>query len=151
MTQPALNTLPRFLLPKLSWQAAPASRQCAMRAMSTYQAQKSREQRNYYASSSTRSMQYASQNKPSNSSPIIQQLQQQHRAFSASPVCSRDHHFDTLKFVKRLREEGFTEEQAVAMMRVLSDVIEERYVCELSIRTLPTLPFIPLHQLGAHG
>ncbi|KAL9079781.1 MAG: hypothetical protein Q9157_001353 [Trypethelium eluteriae] len=37
----------------------------------------------------------------------------------------RDHHFDTLKFVQRLKDEGFTEEQAVAMMKVLSDVIEE--------------------------
>ena len=37
----------------------------------------------------------------------------------------RDHHFDTLKFVQRLRDEGFSEEQATAMMRVLSDVIEE--------------------------
>jgi hypothetical protein len=33
-----------------------------------------------------------------------------------------------LKFVQRLKEEGFTEEQAEGMMRVLSDVIEERYV-----------------------
>jgi hypothetical protein len=28
--------------------------------------------------------------------------------------------------VQRLKEEGFSEKQAVAMMRVLSDVIEER-------------------------
>ncbi|CAK3848813.1 FMP32, mitochondrial [Lecanosticta acicola] len=47
------------------------------------------------------------------------------RAFSATPVSSKDHHFDTLKFVQRLQQEGFTEEQAVAMMKVLSDVIEE--------------------------
>jgi hypothetical protein len=40
-------------------------------------------------------------------------------------VRRRDHHFDTLKFVQRL-EEGFTEEQSVAMMKVLNDVIEER-------------------------
>ncbi|RKF64374.1 Protein FMP32, mitochondrial [Erysiphe neolycopersici] len=37
----------------------------------------------------------------------------------------RDHHFDTLRFVQRLQEEGFTEAQSVAMMKVLSDVIEE--------------------------
>lgn len=37
----------------------------------------------------------------------------------------RDHHFDTLKFVQRLQSEGFTEEQSVAMMKVLNDVIEE--------------------------
>jgi hypothetical protein len=50
------------------------------------------------------------------------------RQFSASASRFRDHHFDTLKFVQRLKEEGFTEEQAVAMMKVLSDVIEERSI-----------------------
>jgi hypothetical protein len=29
--------------------------------------------------------------------------------------------------VQRLKDDGFTEEQAVAMMKVLNDVIEERY------------------------
>ena len=38
---------------------------------------------------------------------------------------SREHHFDTLKFVQRLKMEGFSEEQAVAMMKVLNDVIQE--------------------------
>ncbi|KAJ9242009.1 hypothetical protein DTO169E5_3230 [Paecilomyces variotii] len=47
------------------------------------------------------------------------------RAFRATAVQQRDHHFDTLKFVQRLKKEGFSEEQAVAMMRVLNDVIEE--------------------------
>lgn len=47
------------------------------------------------------------------------------RSFSATPIRARDHHFDTLKFVQRLKDEGFTEDQAVAMMKVLSDVIEE--------------------------
>lgn len=47
------------------------------------------------------------------------------RAFHATPSRQRDHHFDTLKFVQRLKEEGFSEEQAVAMMRVLNDVIQE--------------------------
>jgi Protein of unknown function (DUF1640) len=47
------------------------------------------------------------------------------RAFSTSPPQQKDHHFDTLKFVQRLKGEGFREEQAVAMMRVLNDVIEE--------------------------
>jgi hypothetical protein len=48
------------------------------------------------------------------------------RSFSSTPIRPRDHHFDTLKFVQRLKDEGFTEEQAEAMMKVLSDVIEER-------------------------
>ncbi|KAJ9645158.1 Protein fmp32, mitochondrial [Coniosporium apollinis] len=47
------------------------------------------------------------------------------RPFSATAHLSRDHHFDTLKFVQRLQDEGFSEEQAKAMMKVLSDVIEE--------------------------
>jgi len=47
------------------------------------------------------------------------------RTFSATTSRARDHHFDTLKFVQRLKDEGFTEDQAVAMMKVLSDVIEE--------------------------
>lgn len=47
------------------------------------------------------------------------------RAFHASAPRQRDHHFDTLKFVQRLKDEGFSEEQAVAMMRVLNDVIQE--------------------------
>jgi hypothetical protein len=47
------------------------------------------------------------------------------RAFSTTVARQKAHHFDTLKFVQRLKDEGFTEEQAVAMMRVLNDVIEE--------------------------
>ncbi|EAW11146.1 CCDC90 family protein [Aspergillus clavatus NRRL 1] len=47
------------------------------------------------------------------------------RAFHASAPRQREHHFDTLRFVQRLKEEGFSEEQAVAMMRVLNDVIQE--------------------------
>jgi Protein of unknown function (DUF1640) len=47
------------------------------------------------------------------------------RAFHASAVMRRDHHFDTLKFVQRLKAEGFSEDQAVAMMKVLNDVIQE--------------------------
>ncbi|KAJ5748074.1 uncharacterized protein N7511_009770 [Penicillium nucicola] len=47
------------------------------------------------------------------------------RAFHATPARPREHHFDTLKFVKRLQTEGFSEEQSVAMMRVLNDIIQE--------------------------
>jgi hypothetical protein len=49
----------------------------------------------------------------------------QRRDFSTSLVRAKQHHFDTLKFVQRLKEEKFSEEQAVAMMRVLNSVIEE--------------------------
>ncbi|KAM0721816.1 hypothetical protein Q7P37_002741 [Cladosporium fusiforme] len=47
------------------------------------------------------------------------------RAFSSTPALAKDHHFDTLKFVQRLQAEGFSEAQSEAMMKVLSDVIEE--------------------------
>lgn len=47
------------------------------------------------------------------------------RSFAATPSRPKDHQFDTLKFVQRLQSEGFSEEQAVAMMKVLGDVIEE--------------------------
>jgi hypothetical protein len=56
-------------------------------------------------------------------SPIDRQLGR--RMFHSSKPLLRDHHFDTLKFVQKLKDEGFSEEQATAMMRVLSDVIEE--------------------------
>jgi hypothetical protein len=47
-------------------------------------------------------------------------------AFHTGAALQKDHHFDTLKFVQRLQAEGFSEEQSEALMRVLSDVIEER-------------------------
>ena len=49
----------------------------------------------------------------------------QNRSLHATARRLRDHHFDTLRVVQRLKEEGFGEEQAAAIMRVLSDVIEE--------------------------
>lgn len=49
------------------------------------------------------------------------------RGFHSTAPVLRDHHFDTLKFVQRLQEEGFSEAQSVALMSALSDVIEERY------------------------
>ncbi|KAI7614557.1 DUF1640-domain-containing protein [Hortaea werneckii] len=47
------------------------------------------------------------------------------QSFTTTPSRQKDHHFDTLKFVQRLEAEGFTAAQSAAMMRVLSDVIEE--------------------------
>lgn len=55
------------------------------------------------------------------------------RNFSATTPQFKDHHFDTLKFIQRLKEEGFTDEQAEGMMRVLGDVIEERFETTLSL------------------
>ncbi|OAP55072.1 hypothetical protein AYL99_10772 [Fonsecaea erecta] len=71
------------------------------------------------------------QSLPANSAPIRHNgvyaaaFKPARRAFSTTPVHYKAHHFDTLRFVQRLKDEGFTEEQAVAMMRVLNDVIEE--------------------------
>ncbi|KIW12351.1 hypothetical protein PV08_09628 [Exophiala spinifera] len=68
---------------------------------------------------------------PTDSAPIrhngvyVATFRPARRAFSATAACHKEHHFDTLKFVQRLKDEGFSEEQAVAMMRVLNDVIEE--------------------------
>ena len=57
--------------------------------------------------------------------PISQQQKAFSRSFSSTPAMAKDHHFDTLKFVQRLQAEGFSEAQSEAMMKVLSDVIEE--------------------------
>ncbi|PMD52068.1 DUF1640-domain-containing protein [Hyaloscypha bicolor E] len=122
MATPAINhALPRFLLPKLSWQQVPL-------------------QHNVARASSTMPKRYNGPPKPR--APPVQRVITRynaslrtrssilknpvhHRAFHATTRRARDHHFDTLKFVQRLQEEGFTEAQAVAMMKVLSDVIEE--------------------------
>ncbi|KAI5850090.1 hypothetical protein BZA05DRAFT_400928 [Tricharina praecox] len=45
--------------------------------------------------------------------------------FHSTPTLPRDHHFDTLKFVQRLEAEGFSRDQSEALLRVLSDVVEE--------------------------
>ncbi|KUJ22296.1 DUF1640-domain-containing protein, partial [Mollisia scopiformis] len=114
------RALPRFLLPRLSWQPTTIPSN-TIRALSTT------------------SPRYDSYNRSWNVADRKSLLRPQHngitalasknpavrRAFHATARQSRDHHFDTLKFVQRLREEGFTEPQAVAMMKVLSDVIEE--------------------------
>ncbi|EJP68867.1 putative 2-hydroxyacid dehydrogenase UNK4.10 [Beauveria bassiana] len=104
--------LPRFLLPRLSWQPATAPRRLVAAAIPPLAA------RQLQQLSHARRPRISSA-RSDRSSPILS------RAFHASAPRARDHHFDTLKFVKRLRDEGFTEEQSVAMMKVLSDVIEE--------------------------
>jgi len=126
MASPVITyALPRFLLPRISWQAGRSYKTFgALGAITT--------QRSYGKSSDSHRSDVQSR-KPVCESfrfqaglSILQQLPQR-RGFSATVARSRDHHFDTLKFVQRLKEEGFTEEQSVAMMKVLSDVIEERY------------------------
>ncbi|KAF1949592.1 DUF1640-domain-containing protein [Byssothecium circinans] len=123
MAAPA-TTIPRFLLPRIT-QSARYTR---------YAAFGSAPARGVHSASSERAPRRHLAQQQSHVSAIQQQRCQQsriisaaatRRSFSATAPQSRDHHFDTLKFVQRLKDEGFTEEQAVAMMRVLSDVIEE--------------------------
>lgn len=117
--------LPRFLLPKLSWQAAP-THHSTIRALSTKQTScPSSKRLQPSPRSSVARHRYNAISRPISS---IIQTPALKRAFHATARQSRDHHFDTLKFVQRLQEEGFTETQSVAMMKVLSDVIEERYI-----------------------
>lgn len=54
------------------------------------------------------------------------------RPFSLGRTLREGHHFDTLKFVKKLESEGFTAQQSKAVMQALSDVILERYVHHLT-------------------
>ncbi|TPX15537.1 uncharacterized protein E0L32_004235 [Thyridium curvatum] len=124
----ALQPLPRFLLPRLSWTASLGSRSLA--GVVVISSPFSKEQHPCHAQArqfsqckpaSRRLHRAASQ--PSSSSLLQQPALR--RAFHASAPRSRDHHFDTLKFVQRLQSEGFTEEQSTAMMKVLNDVIEE--------------------------
>jgi hypothetical protein len=128
MAQPAAHALPRFLLPKLSWQASPSSTHHAARAMSIMPMGYPRHTHNRQAPQAPRDMLAATKRPMLKAQPASTIMQSRfiRRAFSATAIQSRDHHFDTLKFVRRLKEEGFTEDQAVAMMKVLSDVIEER-------------------------
>ena len=115
-TVAAAEMLPRFLLPRLSW-GAPVSVSQATRPFASIP---SPDQRRSFASFQAGPVTQRPYSR--NISPITK------RAFHATALRQRDHHFDTLKFVKRLQGEGFTEEQSVAMMKTLNDVIEERYV-----------------------
>ena len=149
----SVTELPRFLLPKLSW-ASPTVKGAASQIRSTRTShpqpriptfQQPLPVRTAHAPlSSNRS--YSQSNQPGPLQKRSRASSQTHsadaapirhngvyaaafkparRAFSSSRTLKKDHHFDTLKFVQRLRGEGFSEEQAVAMMRVLNDVIEE--------------------------
>ncbi|CAL3964114.1 hypothetical protein PZA11_001546 [Diplocarpon coronariae] len=121
-TASVAKTLPRFLLPKLSWQASPAQ-QLPIRASASPSSYSTYSRPTGTPASS--SISCRRQNGALQSRASILQNPSHHRAFHATARRSRDHHFDTLKFVQRLKEEGFTEAQSVAMMKVLSDVIEE--------------------------
>jgi hypothetical protein len=119
------ETLPAFLLPKLSWHAV--RQPCVLSAPNSVKAHHG-EQKQWHrllfgsaAPFSTRQLALKPLNQRGHGSVASC------AAFHTTSRRQRDHHFDTLRFVQRLQSEGFTEEQSVAMMKVLNDVIEERY------------------------
>ncbi|KAK4092749.1 Protein FMP32 [Purpureocillium lilacinum] len=129
----AAEMLPRFLLPRLSWGAPHAvSRSVAStsRPWAVAFQEKPSSRRSFHHGQSPA--------RPSSAGALARRSPILRRAFHATALRQRDHHFDTLKFVKRLQSEGFTEEQSVAMMKVLNDVIEERY----RRRSLPYRAFV---------
>jgi hypothetical protein len=122
------QVLPRFLLPKLSWQAG-AGRQQHFRALSILAISQA-QIRSSSESQRQHGLRERSNRRCHEVRPSILQNIPSVRSLHATAKQCRDHHFDTLKFVQRLKEEGFTEAQSVAMMKVLSDVIEERCYTE---------------------
>lgn len=131
---PSTATIPRFLLPQLSWKASsPLSSAVASRIHPSTKGPASWNKPIRSISSIARRC----KNDEHTFSPLVTHRQgpplarhsyashNQGQYFSTTPTLSRDHHFDTLKFVQRLKDEGFSEEQSKAMMLVLSDVIEE--------------------------
>lgn len=118
----AAETLPKFLLPKLSWKAAaPLTTLAASNPRLAPRNHPTRSQRTSRQAYSTAALLARPRFRTPYSSPVLSRA-----AFHTTALRQRDHHFDTLKFVQRLQDEGFTEEQSEAMMKVLNDVIEER-------------------------
>ena len=122
----AAEALPRFLLPRISWNGPIGASRCALPLValqSSHHRVLAASTSSFHTSSGfgTRKPQTLERHeRPALDRTILR------RAFHATAPRLRDHHFDTLKFVQRLKSEGFTEEQSVAMMKVLNDVIEER-------------------------
>ncbi|KAI4867832.1 DUF1640-domain-containing protein [Hypoxylon rubiginosum] len=126
VTSSATQALPRFLLPRLSW-AGPTGPSQLFRA-STLPLENRR--RSWPGNGTASFHSYPNQarrslRKTSKGPSLLLRNPGLRRSFHATAPRGRDHHFDTLKFVQRLQSEGFTEEQSVAMMKVLNDVIQE--------------------------
>jgi hypothetical protein len=125
-----VTAVPRFLQPQISWSGR-AVRPAALGAPEARRHRSSLAHKQYAATPITKALQQqcvpqGRRTAPQYASGYPSALEL-HRHFSATAAQQRDHHFDTLKFVQRLKDEGFTEEQAEGMMRILGDVIEERY------------------------
>ena len=128
---PSSVAIPRFLLPQLSWKASNVSYLPIASRMhpSINGLGPLKPIRQSIRSTSRKCRHYGHAPSPSASHrqgpPFARYPFNTGQRFSTTPTLSRDHHFDTLKFVQRLKDEGFSEEQSKAMMLVLSDVIEE--------------------------
>ena len=132
---PSTATIPRFLLPQLSWKASSPSYSAL--ASRSHPPTKGPAYSNKPVPRSISSTRRSCEHEVHSLSHLVTYrkappfarysylARNQGKCFSTSPSVSRDHHFDTLKFVQRLKDEGFSEEQSKAMMLVLSDVIEE--------------------------
>ena len=132
---PSTATIPRFLLPQLSWKASsPSSLFLASRKYPPPIKGFAPWNKPIHRCISSTSLSYkrnehALSSFPRRQRPLLARcsyvVRIHQQCFSTTLTLSRDHHFDTLKFVQRLKDEGFSEEQSKAMMLVLSDVIEE--------------------------
>ncbi|KAI9717529.1 MAG: hypothetical protein M1812_004670 [Candelaria pacifica] len=149
-SSPQIHTLPRFLLPYLTWKphvSRPATSVVVTSPSREQRPSNKVQRRNITTQTLVLQTRYSASILPTRvyrsgailparlAQPSQQCLavmkhsilhsSQIKRAFHVTAHRPRDHHFDTLKFVQRLKDEGFSEEQSVAMMKVLSDVIEE--------------------------
>ena len=127
------RALPRFLLPSFAWRPSPIRPTSVANFRGQIAADRSSVARNgswrhLVASSTPQPLHWRPQSASNSCS-----LPRLSRTFHSTAQRPRDHHFDTLKFVQRLKDEGLSEKQAVAMMRVLSDVIEERCALQCSV------------------
>ncbi|KAH8891851.1 DUF1640-domain-containing protein [Thozetella sp. PMI_491] len=117
----AVHALPRFLLPRLSWTGPISASLAAATSISALRGPQAGRHPGWDGKPSARpqGVRMPGAFSCSLQGPSVR------RAFHTTTPRQRDHYFDTLKFVQRLQDEGFTEEQSVAMMKVLNDVIEE--------------------------
>ena len=132
---PSTASIPRFLLPQLSWKASNPSYLAVASQIHPYTKGSAPWDKPIHRSTS--SMTRSCKHNGRAWAPLVPSrpdlpftrytylARKRRQRFSTTPFLSRDHHFDTLKFVQRLKDEGFSEEQSKAMMLVLSDVIEE--------------------------
>ncbi|KXT11916.1 hypothetical protein AC579_8587 [Pseudocercospora musae] len=119
----AAEAATRSLMPRLAWTASSVRPQAVIAQHATTQWSSQNPSKRTTATAAFARNHWAQRRLAPRPSSAISHAAR--RAFSATPTRAKDHHFDTLKFVQRLQQEGFTEEQAVAMMKVLGDVIEE--------------------------